>query len=177
VEEALDRAAAEGHDTELIELVGLDLSFTNNAPSPDAAEVIDKVASADAVLLVSPVYRASLSGLLKGFLDLLPVEALVGKPAGIVAMGATLHHYLGVDWHLRDILTWFGTLVAPTSVYLTSADFVDGAPSERIAGELDELVSTLTRLSDALNGIGGLGPTPLAAKAMSKPPAPAGARG
>ena len=25
----------------------------------------------------------------------LPVEALMGKPCGIVAMGATAHHYLG----------------------------------------------------------------------------------
>ena len=40
-------------------------------------------------------------------------------------MGATQHHFLGVDWHLRDVLAWFGALVVPTSVYLVSADFVE----------------------------------------------------
>jgi FMN reductase len=174
VVEALERAEAEGHETELVELGGLDLSFVNNAPSAEAVEVIDKVAAADAVLLISPVYRASMSGVLKVFLDLLPVEALAAKPTGIVAMGATLHHYLGVDWHLRDVLSWFGALVAPTSVYLTSADFVDGAPSERAAGEIDELIETLASLSTALSGRGAkLGPAPLAARASNPSPTPA----
>ena len=65
---------------------------------------------ADAVILASPVYRGSFTGALKNLLDHLPIEALTGKPVGIVAMGATNHHYLGVDWHLRDVLAWFGAI-------------------------------------------------------------------
>ena len=84
------------------------------------------IAAADAVLLASPVYRASFTGALKNLLDLTPVEALRAKPVGIVAMGATLHHYLGVDWQLRAVLAWFGALVVPTSVYLESGHFQDG---------------------------------------------------
>jgi NAD(P)H-dependent FMN reductase len=81
----------------------------------DTARVVGAIAEADVVLLASPVYRASFTGALKNLLDLTPVEALRAKPVGIVAMGATLHHYLGVDWQLRAVLAWFGALVVPTS--------------------------------------------------------------
>src|SRR5204863_2069617 len=58
--------------------------------------------------------------------DIAPIDALRGKPIGIVAMGARSHHYLGVDWHLRTVLAWFGALVMPTGVYLESAHFQNG---------------------------------------------------
>ncbi|HZT50724.1 MAG TPA: NADPH-dependent FMN reductase, partial [Stellaceae bacterium] len=84
------------------------------------------IAGADAVLLAAPVYRASFPGVLKNLLDLLPVEALRDKPVGIVAMGGSPHHYLGVDGHMRLVLAWFGALAAPNSVYLTGRDFAEG---------------------------------------------------
>jgi len=113
------------------------------------------------VLLASPVYRGTFTGALKNLLDLAPVDALRSKPVGIVAMGATPHHYLGVDWHLRDVLAWFGALVAPTSVYLESAHFKDGAladPGARAA--LTQLVATL--LTMAAYPRDALDPPPLA---------------
>ena len=86
-----------------------------------------EIAAAEAVLIGAPVYRASYPGVLKNLLDTTPVEALQAKPVGIVAMGGSPHHYLGVDWQLREVLTWFGALVAPTSVYITGGDFKDGS--------------------------------------------------
>ena len=96
--------------------------------------------------------------------DIVPVEALQGKPVGIVAMGGSTHHYLAVDTQLRQVLGWFGALVAPTGVYLTGVDFRDGAlTSESARKDLvalaDTLMMLLRRLDPAL-----LGPPPLAAK-------------
>jgi len=142
------------------------VSFADGRPldrfADDTARVVSAVAAADLVVLASPGYRASFTGALKNLLDLTPVEALRGKPVGIVAMGATAHHYLGVDSHLRAVLAWFGALVAPTSVYLESAHFKDGQladPAARAA--LADLVGGLF----ALAGHAGdtLGPPPLAA--------------
>ncbi len=131
----------------------------------DTPSVVEMVMGARALVIASPVYRASFTGALKNLLDQLPVEALMGKPCGIVAMGATSHHFLGVDWHLRDVLTWFGALVAPTSVYLSSADFADGEPTEEVRRQLGELARTVLRLR-AVAAAGGepLGPAPLAAR-------------
>ena len=94
----------------------------------------------------------------------MPVEALQGKPVGIVAMGGSAHHYLAIDTQLRQVLGWFGALVAPTSVYLTGTDFRDGALTSEAARKdlialADTLLMLLRRLDPAL-----LGPPPLAGK-------------
>src|SRR4051794_36149049 len=127
-------------------------------------EAIARIAAAAAVLIGAPVYRASYPGVLKNLLDVTPVEALQNKPVGIVAMGGSPHHYLGVDTQLRQVLGWFGALVAPTSVYLTSGDFRDGQlASETARGDLAALCETLIMLSGRIDPA-SLGPLPLAAK-------------
>jgi FMN reductase len=130
----------------------------------ETRQTVERIAAAAAVLLAAPVYRASFPGVLKNLLDIVPVEALQGKPVGIVAMGGSAHHYLAVDTQLRQVLGWFGALVAPTGVYLTGADFRDGAlTSESARKDLvalaDTLLTLLQRLDPAV-----LGPPPLAAK-------------
>src|SRR5271155_957410 len=127
-------------------------------------EAVDRIAAAAAVLIAAPVYRASFPGVLKNLLDIAPVGALQGKPVGIVAMGGSAHHYLAVDTQLRQVLGWFGALVAPTGVYLTGTDFHDGALTSEsarkdLAALVDTLLMLLRRLDPAL-----LGPPPLAAK-------------
>jgi FMN reductase len=77
-------------------------------------------------------------------------------------MGAGDHHRLGVDWHLRDVLAWFGAVVLPTGVYLTSRDFEDGVPVQSAAAELDELLAGVVALAGVLPPT--LGPAPLAAR-------------
>src|SRR6476469_6827707 len=125
---------------------------------------VARIAMAGAVLIGAPVYRASYPGILKNLLDVTPVEALQNKPVGIVAMGGSPHHYLGVDTQLRQVLGWFGALVAPTSVYLTSGDFRDGQLASEIArGDLTALSETLITLSRRVDPA-SLGPLPLAAK-------------
>jgi FMN reductase len=127
-------------------------------------DAVAKIAGACAVLIAAPVYRASFPGVLKNLLDIAPVEALQAKPVGIVAMGGSPHHFLGVDWQLREVLTWFGALIAPTSVYLTGGDFQEGRlASESVRSDLTALTDTLILLSGTLDRA-ALGPKPLAAK-------------
>jgi FMN reductase len=127
-------------------------------------QAVARIAAAGAVLIGAPVYRASFPGVLKNLLDITPVEALQNKPVGIVAMGGSPHHYLAVDSQLRPVMAWFGALVAPTAVYLTSADFRDGKlASDAARSDLAALVSTLVTLARRLDPE-TLGPAPLAAK-------------
>ena len=129
----------------------------------ETRQAVDRIAAAATVLIAAPVYRASFPGVLKNLLDIVPVEALQGKPVGIVAMGSA-HHYLAVDTQLRQVLGWFGALVAPTGVYLTGVDFHDGAlTSEAARKDLVALADTLLMLLRRLDPA-SLGPPPLAAK-------------
>ena len=164
---ALESVAARTDvSTSLLNLADHRISFADGRPldrfADDTAQVVTHMAEADAVMLASPVYRASFTGALKNLLDLTPVEALRDKPVGIVAMGATLHHYLGVDSHLRAVLAWFGALVAPTSVYLDSSHFEDGKlADDGTRSALADLVTTLVDLAVSVKR--PLGPRPLAA--------------
>ena len=164
---AVDGAAARaGVSASLLSLADFRLGFADGRPpdclDDDTAKIVAALAEADAVLLASPVYRASFTGALKNLLDLTPVEALRAKPVGIVAMGATLHHYLGVDWQLRAVLAWFGALVAPTSVYLESGHFQDGQLTDPAArAGLGDLVGALVAMAGYPRDQGG--PPPLAA--------------
>jgi FMN reductase len=164
---AAERAAERPHvSATVLRLAEHRVSFADGRPldrfADDTERVVGALAEADAVLLASPVYRASFTGALKNLLDLTPVEALRAKPVGIVAMGATPHHYLGVDWQLRAVLAWFGALVVPTSVYLESGQFQDGQlvdPAARTA--LGELVAALVAMT--AHARDQAGPSPLAA--------------
>lgn len=162
----LQRAEAAGHATTFLDLGALSVGFADGRPldqlGDDTPKLVQAIASAEAVLLATPVYRGTLTGALKNALDLLPIEALQGKPVGIVAMGATLHHYLGAESHLRDILAWFGATTLPTGVYLSSPDFQDGALTESAAQTMDELVTALVSFAAAAKAGLALGPAPLA---------------
>jgi FMN reductase len=163
------RATTADLDVELINLAEKKIAFADGRPpekyDDDTAAIVESVRSADVVVIASPVYRGSFTGALKNLLDHLPVESLAGKPVGIIAMGATQHHYLGVDWHLRDVLAWFGALVVPTSVYLASADFVDGKLVDSAIQDLRDLTDALLKLTKVAPPRGTfLGPKPLAAR-------------
>jgi len=156
-------------ETDLVNLAECRIAFADGRPpaeyGDDTAAVIERVRSAQAVVIATPVYRASYTGALKNLLDQLPIESLLGKPVGIVAMGATHHHYLGAEWHLRDVLTWFGALVAPSAVYLAAADFAEGAPTVNARRDLKALAAAVLKLRALASEAGNyLGPLPLAAR-------------
>lgn len=173
VEEAVERARPMAA-AELIDLGEQQISFADGR-EPDSFEddtgaVLKAIERADVVVFATPVYRGSMTGALKNVFDLLPVSALQAKVVGLVAMGGSDHHFLGADRHLRDVLTFFGALVVPVSVYLTGADFVDGVPVERAAQSLDELLGGAVSLAAAVGGdeVGELGPASLWAKAVAR---------
>jgi FMN reductase len=164
------REAEPSIESKLINLADYRIGFAGGQAleemDDDTPSVVRTIADADAVLFASPVYRASYTGVLKNLLDLLPVEALMGKPCAILAMGATQHHYLGVDWHLRDVLTWFGAVTLPSSVYLASSDFSEGTLTDVAKSSLRDLATALVRFQTMMLLKDGerLGPPPLAAQ-------------
>jgi FMN reductase len=162
------RGSGAGIDVDVMNLAETGVEICDGRPldgyGTQTRAAVDRIAAAAAVLIAAPVYRASFPGVLKNLLDIVPVEGLQGKPVGIAAMGGSAHHYLAVDTQLRQVLGWFGALVAPTSVYLSGADFRDGAlTSEAARKDLVALTETLVMLLGRLDPT-LLGPVPLAAK-------------
>jgi FMN reductase len=167
---AIERAGERGTDADLLDLGTLRLGFADGTPpeqlDDDTAATIEALENATALIVATPVYRGSLTGSLKNLLDLTPVPALQGKVVGLVAMGASLHHYLGAERHLRDVLAFFGAVVMPVAVYLDNSDFEDGIPGDRAERVLDELFTGVVSTAAALSGVDLTQPAPLAAKAI-----------
>jgi FMN reductase len=171
VDGAIERAAARGTSADLLDLGTVKLGFADGTPpeqlGDDTAATIAAIENASALIVATPVYRGSLTGSLKNLFDLTPVPALQGKVVGLLAMGASDHHFLGAERHLRDVLAFFGALVMPVAVYLNNKDFEDGVPTDRTERTLDELFSSAVATAGALSGsTAGFEPSPLAAKAI-----------
>ncbi|GAA0211342.1 FMN reductase [Saccharothrix mutabilis subsp. mutabilis] len=113
-------------------------------PSARLKAVVDDVVTADGLVVVTPTFNASYSGLFKSFVDVLEPDALVGKPVLIAATGGTERHSLVLDHALRPLFAYLRAIVVPTGVYAASSDW--GAPQglsdrvERAAGELAGLL-------------------------------------
>ncbi|OJU83996.1 MAG: hypothetical protein BGO11_05535 [Solirubrobacterales bacterium 70-9] len=176
MEGAIERAE---FDADLFDLGAHTIGFADGTPAEDTGDdtgtAIAAVESAGALVVATPIYRGSMTGSLKNLFDLMPVPALQGKVVGIVAMGASDHHYLGAERHLRDVLAFFGAVPMPVAVYLNGGDFTDGVPGEPAAAALDELFAATAETAAALAATAaGFEPAPLAAKAIK--PRPAAAR-
>ncbi|CAH1222619.1 FMN reductase (NADPH) [Paenibacillus plantiphilus] len=73
--------------------------------SPAITKANGLVEAADAVIIASPVYKASYSGVLKTYLDLLPQKGLEGKIVLPLFIGGTLSHLLAIDYALKPVLS------------------------------------------------------------------------
>ncbi|MFF0648547.1 CE1759 family FMN reductase [Streptomyces tendae] len=122
-------------------------TFTNGFPAPALADAFAEVAAADGLIVVTPVFSASYSGLFKSFFDALSVtdeDALTGKPVLIAATGGTARHSLVLEYALRPLFAYLKGVVVPTGVYAASEDWgAEGldARIERAGAELAALMA------------------------------------
>ncbi|NMO98137.1 NADPH-dependent FMN reductase [Paenibacillus lemnae] len=79
------------------------------------------VAEADAVIIASPVYKASFTGVLKTFLDLIPQKGLAGKVILPLFIGGSLAHLLSIDYSLKPVLSSMGARFILGGVYAVDA--------------------------------------------------------
>ena len=91
--------------------------------SGDLADAIAKVRRADGMVVVTPVFAASYSGLFKTFADVLEPGTLDGKPVLIAATGGTARHSMVLDHALRPLFSHLRAVVVPTGVFAASEDF------------------------------------------------------
>ena len=117
-------------------------------PTGELAKVIEKVAEADALVVVSPTFSASISGLVKSFFDILETGTLTGKPVLMAATGGTERHALMIDFAMRPLLSYLGALPVRTGVFAATSDF-GGPQAAALAGRVRQAADELT---DAIVG-------------------------
>jgi FMN reductase len=93
---------------------------------PQSKKVIDllaTVADSDLLLVASPTYKASYTGLLKSFFDRYASSALAHSVAVALMTGAAPTHALAVDVHLRPLLVELGASLPTRSLYVVEQQF------------------------------------------------------
>lgn len=99
---------------------------------PETVErALASVERADALVVTTPVYRGSYTGLFKHFFDFIDQDALIDKPILLAATGGSERHALMIDHQLRPLFSFFQARTLPLGVYATDKDFVD----HRLASE------------------------------------------
>jgi FMN reductase len=115
-------------------------------PTGDLARAIEAVRHADGLVVVTPVFSASYSGLFKTFFDVLEPGLLDGRPVVVAATAGTARHSLVLDHALRPLFAYLRAVVVPTGVFAASQDFGatdDGSLDKRVERAAGELAALL----------------------------------
>lgn len=105
---------------------------------PDVAAAVEQVKAASLVVVASPTYKATYTGLLKVFLDRFGAGSLVGVTAVPVMLGGDWRHSLAPEVFLKPVLSEIGASVPTRGLFLLDSDADAGfAQSSTLAEWLD----------------------------------------
>ncbi|MET8288998.1 MULTISPECIES: FMN reductase [unclassified Streptomyces] len=150
-------------------------NLTNGFPGRALGSALDAVTAADGLIVVTPVFSASYSGLFKSFFDVLDKDALAGKPVLIAATGGSSRHSLVTEHALRPLFAYLRAVVVPTAVYAASEDWGAEGLAERIDRAAGELAALMTGLSAAAGTTtAGVGAAPVPRASVPTGTAPTG---
>ena len=152
-----DKLTSQGHRCNRLQVRDLPAEALLHADFSDPAIVraTALVRDADAIVIATPVYKASYTGILKAFLDLLPQDGLEGKLVLPLATGGSQSHMLVLDYALRPVLASLAARFILPGIYATSeqlpgtpeAGLVPAAPiAARIASGVSHLSAELLAL-------------------------------
>jgi FMN reductase len=124
-----------------------------NFNSPEIKEAQSLIEQAQAVIIVSPVYKASYPGLLKAFLDLIPEKGLVNKVVLPVATGGTTAHLLSLEYAFKPLFSVLGSQEIINGVFMVDSDisykdqltFADTGIEQRLKTALNDLLNRLPK--------------------------------
>ncbi|GHT90108.1 hypothetical protein AGMMS49545_02540 [Betaproteobacteria bacterium] len=102
--------------------LGQSIDPAHLTPKVQAAQ--QSLGEADLLVVASPIYTASYSGLLKHFFDLLDPLALQGKVAILAATGGSEQLALTLEHQLRPLLSFFGVHTVPTALFAHDQSFL-----------------------------------------------------
>lgn len=92
---------------------------------PAALAALASVESADVLVVGSPAYRATYTGIFKHFFDFVGQYALVDTPIVLTATGGSDRHALLVEHQMRPLFGFFQALSLPLGIFATESDFED----------------------------------------------------
>ncbi|MEB3179351.1 MAG: NADPH-dependent FMN reductase [Nostocaceae cyanobacterium] len=157
---AAQRVEALGAEVEILDLRQMRLPFCDGGDDypdyPDVQKMRDAVRSADGLILATPEYHGSVSGVLKNALDLMSFEEFSDKVTGVISVLGGQSNSNALN-DLRVIMRWVHAWVIPEQVAIGQAwkafsgegKLVD----EQLSKRLDQFAQSLVDNTRKLRGV------------------------
>ncbi|MEV8635910.1 NAD(P)H-dependent oxidoreductase [Streptosporangium sp. NPDC051023] len=140
-----------GHEGpgEVVDLSVLAPSLLTQERSPEVEAALELVAGASVLVVASPTYKGTYTGLLKVFLDRLPGGALASAVALPLLVMGDARHALAVEVHFRPLLVELGATVPTPGLALIESEIPDldevlGRWADRVASQVAAAVIART---------------------------------
>ncbi|WP_208559683.1 NADPH-dependent FMN reductase [Marinilactibacillus kalidii] len=156
--ESLKTSYGEAHDVSIIDLKDYQMTFSDGRNyldyEGDNKMITETIMAADVLMIVTPIFQASIPAVLKNVFDLLPQSALQNKVSAIVATAGSDRHYLIPEQQLKPILSYMKSSIVPNYVFLLDTDYQGGKIiNDDIHFRIDKLIEDTLVLATAYKEI------------------------
>ncbi len=116
------------HEVILLDLAEYTVEFSDGRNyfeyEGDTKYITETIMTADAIIIGTPTFQASIPATLKNIFDLLPVNAFRDKVVSSIVTAGSAKHYLMVEQQLKPILAYMKAHIVPTYVFIEEKDFL-----------------------------------------------------
>jgi FMN reductase len=119
--------------------------------STTVSDLVDQVAGSLVVIVASPTYKATYTGLLKAFLDRFPHQGLGGVTAVPLMLGGSPTHALATEHGLRPLLVELGASVPTRGLYVLDSQHDQPEPYDAWFATAEQLLPALPRPAPTLH--------------------------
>lgn len=122
-------------------------------------ELVSLAEQADLIVIGSPIYRGSYTGIFKHYFDLIDRDRIANGLAVLAATAGAPHHALAMEHQFRPLMGFFNMQTAATAPFGVDADFTDGriankALLNQISRAASEAAFLLTGRTSAKSTVG-----------------------
>lgn len=157
LQQIIEMVQAKGAETEILDLRTMNLPFCDGGDEypdyPDVKRLRDTVKAADGLILATPEYHGSLSGVMKNALDLMSFEHLSNKVTGLVSVLGGQSNSNALN-DLRVIVRWVHGWVIPEQVAIGQAwkafDKEGKLVDEKLVERCDKFATSLVETTKKL---------------------------
>lgn len=145
-------------ETILLDLADFDIQFSDGRNyleyEGDTGYVVQTIMEADAIIIGTPIFQASIPATLKNIFDLLPEKAFRDKVASILVTAGSAKHYLIVEQQLKPILSYMKAQIVQTYVFIEEKDFYrKEITNDDVLFRIDRLVEDTVVLTETYTKI------------------------
>ncbi len=145
-------------EVELIDLADYEVQFSDGRNyldyEGDTRYVAETLMEADAIIIGTPVFQASIPATLKNVFDLLPEKAFLNKVVSMLVTAGSSKHYLIVEQQLKPILSYMKAQIVQGYVFIEEKDFLmKEIINDDVLFRLDRLVEDTVVLAETFQKI------------------------